>query len=348
MNHVGTKTIETKRLLLRKFKSSDAEDMYRNWASDAEVTKFLTWPTYKNIDTAKYMCSLWEEEALDAKNYQWCIELKSINEAIGSISVTNINENISSVEIGYCIGKKFWNKQIVTEAFSGVIKLLFDEVKVNRITARHDTKNPASGKVMSKCGLKFEGIMREADRNNTGICDMAVYGIVKEDYLKEEEEKNDFKIVPISNTNRELVNKFIKSNWYSTYMVIHGEIFDMTLLDGFVVYKNEEIAGLITYFISNNECEIISLDSLIENKGIGTRLIDEVVKVSKNKGCKKLKLITTNDNINAIKFYQKYGFDINCIYKNAVNISRKLKSSIPEIGNCGIRIKHEIEFLLDL
>lgn len=78
--------------------------------------------------------------------------------------------------------KKYWNKGLVSEAFDAIITFFFNEVGANRIESRHDTNNPASGKVMQKCGLKLEGIKRQADRNNSGICDMEIYGILKEDW----------------------------------------------------------------------------------------------------------------------------------------------------------------------
>jgi len=182
MKHLGTKTIETERLVLRKFKISDAENMYRNWASDNEVTKFLTWQTHTNIEVSKSICKLWESEAECEKNYQWCIELKDIKEAIGSIGVVHLSEDIKSVEIGYCIGKRYWNKGIVTEAFKALIEFFFKEIDVNRIEARHDTNNPASGEVMKKCGLQLEGIKRKGDKNNTGICDCVVYSILRSEF----------------------------------------------------------------------------------------------------------------------------------------------------------------------
>lgn len=117
-------------------------------------------------------------------NYQWCIELKSTKEAIGSISAVHILENIEAVEIGYCIGKECWNQGLVTEAFNAVINFFFHEVGVNQIEARHDTKNPASGNVMVKCGLKLEGIRRQVDTDNTGICDTAGYAILRRDWSK--------------------------------------------------------------------------------------------------------------------------------------------------------------------
>lgn len=183
MNHIGTKTLETERLILRKFKEEDANDLFNNWASDSCVTKFMTWPTHENLDTSKYVIGLWLNEYSNSNYYNWCIEIKKLGQAIGAISVVSIDENVEAVEIGYCIGKEYWNKGIVTEAFLSIIKFLFEEVDVKRIAARHDTNNPASGAVMKKCGLKFEGVNRKAGKNNTGICDMAVYSILKEEYL---------------------------------------------------------------------------------------------------------------------------------------------------------------------
>ena len=182
MNHLGTKTIETKRLILRKFIINDDKDMYKNWASNDEVTKFLTWPSHKNIEVSKSVINLWIKEEELEKNYQWCIELKENGEAIGSIAAVNINEDIEAVEIGYCIGKDYWKQGIVSEALKALIDFFFKEVQVNRIEAKHDTNNPNSGKVMNKCGMKFEGIKRKGGINNTGICDLAHYAILKSDF----------------------------------------------------------------------------------------------------------------------------------------------------------------------
>lgn len=184
MKHQGTKQIETERLLLRKLSVNDAKNMYDNWASDDEVTKFLTWPTYKSVDGAIETLSNWSKEYENDDYYQWGIELKSINEVIGSISVVEMDEKIEMAEIGYCIGKKWWHQGITSEALSALIDFLFNEVGVNRIQAKHDINNPHSGLVMKKCGMKLEGINKSAGLNNQGICDTAIYAILKNEYIK--------------------------------------------------------------------------------------------------------------------------------------------------------------------
>lgn len=127
-------------------------------------------------------------------------------------------------------------------------------------------------------------------------------------------------------------------------MVVKGRIHNMEVLPGLVVFDANRIVGLITYNIENEECEIVSLDSLFENKGLGTKLVEKVVEVAQKERCKRVWLITTNDNIRAIKFYQRRGFDMKDIYINAVNEARKIKSEIPVVGYDDIPILHEIEF----
>jgi ribosomal protein S18 acetylase RimI-like enzyme len=152
----------------------------------------------------------------------------------------------------------------------------------------------------------------------------------------------------ISEQNRQQVNDFISSHWFCTNMVVRGEIVDMTKMDGFVMYNDETIIGLVTYRIKDRECEIMSLDSLRENQGIGTALVNKVVEEAIKTKCTKVKLITTNDNINAMRFYQKRGFDIVRIYQNSLEVARRMKPSIPVIGEFGIPLKHEIEFEMDI
>lgn len=180
MRHLGTQRLETERLILRKFVSNDADAMYRNWASDDEVTKYLMWHTHSNIGVSKAVIENWIKSYSDEKFYQWAIVLKENgDEPIGSISAVHMNEDVSMVHIGYCIGKCWWHQGITSEAMKAVMDYFFEEVGANRIESRHDPRNPNSGKVMKKCGMKYEGTMRSSDRNNQGICDACYYALLK-------------------------------------------------------------------------------------------------------------------------------------------------------------------------
>lgn len=179
MQHLGTKILETQRLILRRFILTDAAAVYINWANDPEVTKYLTWPTHQNIEDSKIILREWVARYEDLGFYQWAIVLKERgDEPVGSISVVHKNDKIGMVHIGYCIGKKWWHQGITSEALTALLRFFFDEVGVNRIESRHDPRNAHSGRVMIKCGMKCEGTMREADWNNQGICDASNYAIL--------------------------------------------------------------------------------------------------------------------------------------------------------------------------
>ena len=106
-------------------------------------------------------------------------------------------------------------------------------------------------------------------------------------------------------------------------MLTRGNVYRPKQLDGFVVEDENEWVGLITFLIKDNECEVTSLDSLREGKGIATQLLDKAIQEAHAGNCKRLFLITTNDNLHALGFYQKRGFEIVTIYRGAVNESRK-------------------------
>lgn len=186
MNHQGTVKLETERLILRAFTAEDATPAFHNWMSDEKVTEFLRWPTHKDISISERVVKEWVEEyEKDKTFYQWAIVPKGLNEPIGTISVVDMNEKVEMVHIGYCIGSKWWGNGYMSEAFARIIPFLFAKVGVKRIEAQHDPNNPASGKVMSKCGLKFEGTLRKADWSNKGIVDAAMYGLLVEEYCND-------------------------------------------------------------------------------------------------------------------------------------------------------------------
>jgi len=183
MKHQGTKRLETDKLILRQFVVSDAEAMYHNWANDPDVTKYLMWPHHESVEVSSTVLKDWTSCYVKDNYYQWAIVLKENGDnPIGSIAIVHQDDSVEMVHVGYCIGKKWWKQGITSEALSVLIKFFFEEIGVNRFESRHDPNNPNSGKVMTKCGLKYEGTCREADWNNQGICDSAMYAILAKDY----------------------------------------------------------------------------------------------------------------------------------------------------------------------
>ena len=184
MQHLGTTQLQTERLILRRFLPADAEAMYRNWASDPEVTRFLTWPPHANVNVSRWVVNDWISHYKEKDFYQWAMVPKELGEPIGTISVVAYDDRMGKIEVGYCIGKQWWHRGYMTEALGAVIHFFFEEVGSNRVQACHDTNNPNSGLVMRKCGMTFEGIQRQAGWNNCGVCDVAWYAILAEDGRK--------------------------------------------------------------------------------------------------------------------------------------------------------------------
>jgi GNAT superfamily N-acetyltransferase len=144
------------------------------------------------------------------------------------------------------------------------------------------------------------------------------------------------------------VEAFMIERWGETFVIAHSEVISPADHPGFICCEEERKLGLVTYRIKDNFCEVLTLDSLYEGQGIGTALLDAVVERAKTQNCKKVWLITTNDNLQALRFYQKRDFEIISIAPGAVDQSRLLKPSIPLIGENGIPIRDEIELTIFL
>lgn len=153
---------------------------------------------------------------------------------------------------------------------------------------------------------------------------------------------SDFCIRPVDSNDGDWIAQFITERWGAEFIAAHYEVFHCRDLPGFIATEGEEKVGLLTYKIIDFDCEIVSLDSLRPCVGIGTGLVDAVKAAAVEFGCKRLWLVTTNDNMNALRFYQKRGFVLVKINRNAIEFARKLKP-IPLIGAGGIPLRDEIE-----
>src|SRR5512135_2018571 len=141
---------------------------------------------------------------------------------------------------------------------------------------------------------------------------------------------------------------FWREHWCEEYVVVHGQVYRPDGVEGFIALDGSEWVGLVTYKVLDGECEIVSLDSLREGQGIGTRLIEQVLDEARRAGCARLFLITTNDNLEALGFYQKHGFLLVKVNREALDGSRKIKPAIPLIGMHGIPLRDEIELEIPL
>ena len=151
---------------------------------------------------------------------------------------------------------------------------------------------------------------------------------------------------PSTEADRDWTLELLAAHWGSPVMVTRGNVYRADELHGFIAVHEGKKAGLATYRIDGGQCEIISMNSLAEGRGIGTALLDAVRAAAAEAGCTRLSLITSNDNTAALRFWQKRGFVIAAVHRGAIERSRRLKPEIPLTGNDGIPIRDEIEMEL--
>ncbi|HZW03590.1 MAG TPA: GNAT family N-acetyltransferase, partial [Anaerolineaceae bacterium] len=159
---------------------------------------------------------------------------------------------------------------------------------------------------------------------------------------------HSFTIRPIRPEDRPQIAPLITRQWGADFVVAHGQIFHPADLDGFLALENGEWVGLVTYRFGGPDCEIVTIDSLIPQRGIGKALLAAVKAEAERHGCRRIWLITTNDNLFALRFYQVNGFELVRVNRRAVEAARQMKPSIPLVGESGIPIRDEIELELPL
>ena len=152
----------------------------------------------------------------------------------------------------------------------------------------------------------------------------------------------DFTIRPVHTEDKEWIRQLMREHWAADFAIVHGDVYHPDALPGFIAEIGAEKAGLITYTITGEGCEITTLDSLSPGRGIGGALITAVKDAARRTGCRRLRVVTTNDNLHALRFYQRKGFILIALRPNAIEDSRKRKP-IPLVGENGIPIRDEIE-----
>ena len=185
MKKIGTRSIETKRLLLRPFLESDAQAMYDNWASRPDNLLHVTWDAHESPEVTQQSIARWVENYQNMDFYKWAICLKENPEQVlGDISVVDRDDTVNECEVGYILSKDYSGQGLMTEALKAVLNYLLQDADFNRVAAKFVTANPASGRVMAKAGMSYEGTFRQAVLHKGQVKDFSVYGILKSDLEK--------------------------------------------------------------------------------------------------------------------------------------------------------------------
>ena len=177
------KELESERLVLRKVKLEDANEMFNGWCTDIDVCKYLPWNVHPNIEFTKKLLKMWIDEYNDPTTYRWMVVLKENNEPIGTIDVVKKDIINKVYEVGYCYKKNAWGHGYGSEALARVISFLFDDVGAELVCAKHYENNIGSYRVMEKCGMIVDGTLRSRIIYDGHRISLICHSITKEEYL---------------------------------------------------------------------------------------------------------------------------------------------------------------------
>jgi ribosomal-protein-alanine N-acetyltransferase len=174
-------TLQTERLVLRKFNHEDVSDVY-DYAKDPKVAEYVLWyPHSSHYESLEFINNI-ISSYLKGEPSSWCIQYKKTGKVIGSIGFVSVDLNHSRGEIGFALSREFWKKGLMSEAVSIVIKFGFEYLKLNRIQAHTHINNKGSGRVLLKCGMQFEGTLRQFVKVKGEFWDVNYYSIIKKEW----------------------------------------------------------------------------------------------------------------------------------------------------------------------
>lgn len=182
LSGIGTQTIETERLILRKFSYQDNDNMRKNWISDGRLQSLYGEPAYTTQEEAKQLLDKYISSYINPLYFRWAVIEKDNNECIGQIAYFLVDKNNMFAEIEYCIGADFQNKGFATEATKAVIEYGFEKINLHKIQISHKAINNSSRRVIEKCGFVFEGTLRDYFYNNGKFTDRLYYSILKSEF----------------------------------------------------------------------------------------------------------------------------------------------------------------------
>ena len=173
--------LETERLILRPMKMSDAEDIFA-YSKDPEVARHVLWDAHRSISDSRFYLKYMKRQYKTGQPSSYGIVLKETGRLVGTIGFMWYNADNRATEVGYSLARWLWNQGLMTEALHAVLDMAFEHLHVHRIEAMHDAANPASGRVMIKCGMHHEGTLRHRVFNKGRFVDVELYAILEEDH----------------------------------------------------------------------------------------------------------------------------------------------------------------------
>lgn len=183
LTNIGTQTIETERLILRRFKYSDCNSMLKNWIADEKIQSMYSEPVYKTLDEVNGLLDKYISAYAKDDYYRWAVIEKTSGECIGQIAYFLVDNKNHFAEIEYCIGSQFQRRGYATEAAKAVISYGFERINLHKVQICTKTINLPSKKVIEKCGLTYEGTLRDYFYMNGEYVGRLYFSILRNEYF---------------------------------------------------------------------------------------------------------------------------------------------------------------------
>jgi ribosomal-protein-alanine N-acetyltransferase len=312
---------ETERLILRQFTANDAEAFHNNVISDPEVCRYTHFEPSKTIDDTLKRIKDWIANFDSVESGLWnyfAITLKGSGELIGTIDYAVTDSEAKAAEVGYHLGRKWWRQGYASEALSELLRYLFEDVKLNRVWACHDARNPNSGGVMRKCGMRCEGTMRQCRVRKGELTDRVNYAILAEDYFKPQD-KNVVKITnPADKTGicRSILGSL--PEWFGIQSSIDEYCKAVRAEPMFAAFDGDSPIGFIAIKERNShtaEIDVMGILPGYHRRGIGRGLIASAERLCAEQGHSFLLVKTLDSSSNyepyarTREFYLAMGFE---------------------------------------
>ncbi len=329
------------RVYLRSPSAADGLALLALNQASADFHRGWVYPPITPADFAAYVmrCQL--------DNYVGMLICRRSDDALlGAINLSEIVRGpLQSAYLGYYIGAPFARQGYMREALNLALRHAFETLKLHRVEANIQPNNHPSIALVQRAGFTQEGYSRRYLKIGGRWRDHQRWALLAEDWrrLRRTPPAPDFQILPITPDDAAWVRQLTIEEWAAPQVVAHGVIYEPERLPGFIALQGDTRVGLATYHITEADCELVTLNSRQPGLGIGTALIAAVQAAATQAGCQRVWLITTNDNTAALRFYQRRGFTLVAVHRNAIERSRMIKPSIPLIGDDGIPIRDEIE-----
>lgn len=182
LTHIGTHTIETKRLILRRFTYKDNEAMLKHWIADEKIQSLYSEPVYTTKEAVNELLDKYISSYEKSDYYRWAIIEKNSNECIGQIAFFLVDNKNHFTEIEYCIGSEFQCRGYATEATKAIIKYGFEKINLHKIQICTKTINEPSKRVIEKCGFTYEGMLRDYFYQNGGYVGRLYFSMLKKEF----------------------------------------------------------------------------------------------------------------------------------------------------------------------